>query len=70
MQRALVTGGGGFIGGHLIRDLLRQGCTDVRSIDSKPLEEWYQRFDGVENLQLALQDKDACTRALSAAKVV
>ena len=69
-EKMVVCGGGGFIGGHLVGDLLRQGCTDVRSVDSKPFEEWYQRFDGVENLQLDLQDKDACTRALSGAKVV
>ena len=58
-EKTVVCGGGGFIGGHLIGDLLRQGCTDVRSVDSKPFEEWYQRFDGVENLRLDMQDKDA-----------
>ena len=49
---AVVTGGGGFIGGSLVADLRRQGYTKIRSVDIKPLEEWYQRFDDVENLSL------------------
>jgi GDP-D-mannose 3',5'-epimerase len=45
----LVTGGGGFIGGHLVADLVKQG-KNVRSVDVKPLEEWYQVHDGVDNV--------------------
>nr|WP_200800348.1 NAD-dependent epimerase/dehydratase family protein [Jatrophihabitans endophyticus] len=37
----LVTGAGGFIGGHLTADLLRQGYS-VRAVDKKPLDEWSQ----------------------------
>jgi nucleoside-diphosphate-sugar epimerase len=68
--KVVVCGGGGFIGGHLIADLLRQGHADIRSVDIKPAEKWYQRFEQVENLQLDLQDKDACYRACAGAGVV
>jgi nucleoside-diphosphate-sugar epimerase len=47
-QSVLVTGAGGFIGGHLVKDLLAQGFT-VRAVDRKPAELWYQRFDEAES---------------------
>jgi nucleoside-diphosphate-sugar epimerase len=65
-ERIVITGGGGFIGGHLVADLLANGH-DVRSVDKKPLEEWYQVHEGAENLQLDVQELDACRTALAGA---
>ncbi len=48
MNRVLVTGAGGFIGGHLVRRLVDDGAT-VRAVDVKPFSEWYQRLEGVDS---------------------
>jgi nucleoside-diphosphate-sugar epimerase len=66
----VVTGGGGFIGGHLVGDLLEQGYTQVRSVDVKPVADWYQLFPEVNNLQLDLREKDACYQAVSGARFI
>ena len=62
-ERAVVCGAGGFIGGHLVQGLRARGIDVVRAVDVKPLEEWYQTTDGVENLCLDLKEKDACFQA-------
>lgn len=62
MSKILVGGAGGFIGGHLVADLIKQGH-QVRAVDQKPLDQWYQLFPGVESLQLDLSLIDACEKA-------
>jgi len=47
---AVVTGAGGFIGGHLVRTLLGEGKS-VRGVDVKPLDEWHQVHEAAESLQ-------------------
>ena len=44
----VVTGAGGFIGGHLVNALRRRGVAHIRAVDLKPLETWYQAFPDVE----------------------
>src|SRR5262245_3437575 len=69
-KRIVVCGGGGFIGGHLIADLRRQGYTNLRAVDIKPLERWYQLFPDVENLCADLQQIPACRSAARDASIV
>ena len=55
----LVTGAGGFIGGHLVADLVAQGRV-VRAVDQKPPEQWYQHTGGVDERVLDLSRSEAC----------
>ena len=66
-SKILVAGAGGFIGGALIAILRKQGHQDLRAVDVKPLDQWYQKFDDVENLSLDLNLKENCERAADGA---
>ena len=56
MKKVLVTGAGGFIGGHLVASLLKKGY-DVRAVDIKPLNEWYQKHESAENISADMRLK-------------
>jgi GDP-D-mannose 3',5'-epimerase len=62
-KMVVVTGAGGFIGGNLIASIRKRGDAAIRAVDVKPLAEWYQRFDDVENLSLDLNFKENCETA-------
>lgn len=62
INKILVTGAGGFIGGHMVAALLEQGY-NVRAVDIKPQWQWYQRFPEAENLTLDLREKANCYQA-------
>ena len=61
-RKIAVTGGGGFIGGHLVGALLAQGH-EVRCVDRKPAGDWLQVHEGAENVVADLQGIDACMAA-------
>jgi nucleoside-diphosphate-sugar epimerase len=69
-ETAVVCGAGGFIAGHLVKALLANGVKVVRAVDVKPLEDWYQVTDGLENLSLDLKDKDNCLTATKGVSLV
>ena len=66
----VVTGAGGFIGGHIVRALREQGCDQIRAVDVKPLSHWFQRFADVDNRRLDLRSEKAAYEALSNADLV
>jgi GDP-D-mannose 3',5'-epimerase len=64
MNRIVVAGAGGFIGGHLVRELIKKG-NHVRAVDIKPINEWYQISDDADNLVLDLRLRDNCFQAVN-----
>jgi GDP-D-mannose 3',5'-epimerase len=66
LPSCVVTGAGGFIGGHLVADLVARG-DEVRAVDVKPLGDWFQCIPGAENVVADLRDADACHEAVAGA---
>ena len=64
MKKILVAGAGGFIGGHLVKELIKNGH-QVRAVDIKPINEWYQLSEKSDNLVLDLRLRDNCYRAVN-----
>ena len=69
-KKIVVCGGGGFIGGHLVKKLTDQGLDVVRAVDVKPLNEWYQTSKNVENLSLDLKEVESCRQAVKGVDLV
>lgn len=65
----VVAGAGGFIGGHLVARLREQG-QPVRAVDVKPLPEWYQVYDDVENVVADLRLLAECERVCTGVDVI
>jgi GDP-D-mannose 3',5'-epimerase len=62
--KAVVAGAGGFIGGHLVVELKKRGY-QVRAVDKKPLNKWYQVSEDVDNLVLDLNIRENCYTAVN-----
>jgi len=70
----VVTGAGGFIGGHLVNYFLKRGVKHIKTADIKPLDEWYQVHRGVENFAGPIhgdcRDYKVCRRLATGANEV
>ena len=66
----VVTGAGGFIGGHLVADLRRRGFGRIRAVDVKPESEWFQIMDEADNRRLDLRELEASRTAVEDAQAV
>ena len=62
-EKVLVTGAGGFIGGHLIASLLEQGH-DVRAVDVKEPDDWYQLHEDADSRRGDVSEPEACREAM------
>ena len=60
-KKFLVCGAGGFIGGHLVRDLVKSG-NEVVCADIKPFEYWFQISDENKNYSLDLKEYENCLK--------
>ena len=68
-EKVLVCGAGGFIGGHLVNDLLKDGF-EVICADIKPLEFWFQLSDKTKNYSLDLKEYENCIKVTEDVKYI
>jgi len=66
----LITGGGGFIGGELARQILKLGAREVRVVDRKDPSDWYQIHEGAKNLNVDLADYPNCEKVIKDIDVI
>ena len=69
MSKILVAGGGGFIGGYLVKRLIANG-NKVRCVDIKKKSDWHQISNFAENVELNLELKENCEKAVLGCKQV
>ena len=61
-KKILIVGAGGFIGGHLVKRLLKNNNSIVAA-DIKPKEYWFQDYDNVKNhYSMDMKEIDNCRK--------
>ncbi len=67
----VITGAGGFIAGSLVRYFTDKGFTNIRAVDIKPIDRWYQTTEGVENVaDCDLDLRENCYRVAEGAREI
>ena len=61
MNKYLIVGAGGFIGGHLSKRLLEEN-NNVIGADIKPLDLWFQKHQKSKNFSLNMQEYENCIK--------
>lgn len=61
-KTVLICGAGGFIGGSLVANLVKENNYNIICADIKPLEYWFQFFDHLENFSLDLKEYENCLK--------
>ena len=56
MVKILICGAGGFIGGHLASNFLKESNNKIVCADIKPYEYWFQNFENSKNFSLDLKE--------------
>jgi GDP-L-fucose synthase len=69
-KSAVVCGGGGFLGSHVVDGLLKQGAKVKVSQRSRPVERLGPVLDQVEFISADLTDLEQCRRAVAGSDVV
>jgi UDP-glucose 4-epimerase len=62
LDEVLVTGGAGFIGASVVRDLLRRSATRVVVVDARPLKDWARLDDLDDEPRVERRSLDLCER--------
>ena len=62
MSKYFIAGAGGFIGGYLTRNLIKEGH-EVICADLKPIEYWFQNFSSAKNYSFDLKEFENCIKA-------
>ncbi|MDC3074228.1 NAD-dependent epimerase/dehydratase family protein [Candidatus Pelagibacter sp.] len=68
-MKILIAGAGGFIGGHLAKNLIDEGH-EIVGADIKPIEYWFQYFEKFKNFHLDLKEYENCLKVTKGADYV